>query len=273
MNQSLAMDPMPSPAQPGALLFDRFREAVRGIDLAAIDTPAAIPADFLLEQEGRLASYYIPFESVNTRARVVIVGITPGFAQWKNAVAEAQRQMQAGTAFDELLHRSRLAGAFSGPIRPNLAALLDAIGLHRWLGIGGCGSLFEEHAGIAQVTSALRHPVFVNGKNYSGSPGIVASSFLRAQLLRFFADEARALGDAVFVPMGGSVSEALDWLAAQGIIERQRVLHGLPHPSGANAERVAYFLGRKQGATLSAKTNAAQLDEARERLLAQVAQL
>jgi len=54
------------------------------------------------------------------------------------------------------------------------------------------------------------------------------------------------------------------------VIRAGRVLHGLPHPSGANAERVAYFLGRKERAALSSKTNGAQIDTAREGLLAQM---
>ena len=53
-------------------------------------------------------------------------------------------------------------------------------------------------------------------------------------------------------------------------MKAERILHGLPHPSGANAERVAYFLGRKERAALSSKTNGAQLDAARQALLAQM---
>jgi hypothetical protein len=255
------------------MLFDRFETALREVELDRVATAADIPAPFLLAQEGRLSSHYIPFESVNTGARVVIVGITPGFRQWKNAVAHAQRLLSSGAGRDEVLHGARLAGAFSGAIRPNLAALLDAVGVNRWLGIGTCATLFSEHAQLAQVTSALRHPVFVDGKNYSGSPDMVRNPFLRDQLQRYFAHEAAALAHAVFVPMGACVSEALDWLAAEGVIDGTRILHGLPHPSGANAERIAYFLGRKDRATLSSKTNAAQLDAARAHLLAQVAQL
>jgi hypothetical protein len=73
--------------------------------------------------------------------------------------------------------------------------------------------------------------------------------------------------------MGASVGEGLDWLAAQGVLRADRILHGLPHPSGANAERVAYFLGRKDRSALSSKTNGAQLDAAREALQAQMASL
>ena len=73
--------------------------------------------------------------------------------------------------------------------------------------------------------------------------------------------------------MGASVSEGLHWLVAQGVLPAERILHGLPHPSGANAERVAYFLGKKQRDALSGKTNGAQIDAARAALLAQMAGL
>jgi hypothetical protein len=256
-----------------APLLPRFEQAIREVDLAQVTAPDLIPAPFVLEREGRLASCYIPFESVNLGARVVVVGITPGFTQWKNAVAEAQRQLAQGARPDALLRAARLTGAFSGAIRPNLVALLDAIGVQRWLGIPGCASLFGEHAELVHVTGILRHAIFVNGKNYSGSPDMTRTPFLREQLLRYFAPEAALLPDALYIPMGSSVSEGLDWLAAQGVIRGERILHGLPHPSGANAERVAYFLGRKEKSTLSANTDGDRLDAARTSLLAQMARL
>jgi hypothetical protein len=44
----------------------------------------------------------------------------------------------------------------------------------------------------------------------------------------------------------------------------------LPHPSGANAERIAYFLGRKAKGDLSAKTSPGKLDEAKAQLIKRV---
>ncbi|MCC2971830.1 hypothetical protein [Massilia sp. IC2-476] len=255
------------------VLFSRYRELIRGLDLAQVNAPAQIPDAFLLGREGRYSAHYIPFESVHAQARVVVAGITPGFAQWKNAMREAQHQLAAGRGDDEVLRAARLAGAFSGAIRPNFVALLDAIGVQRWLGIASCASLFGADAGLVQVGAILRHPIFVDGKNYSGSPSPLRQSFLRDQVLRWFAEEARMLPDALYIPMGASVSETLDWLVTEGVIPRGRVLHGLPHPSGANAERVAYFLGRKERAALSGKTNGAQIDAARAALLAQMDEL
>jgi hypothetical protein len=259
----------PAKAMP-APLFSRYREAIRDLDLAQVATPAQIPEAFLLGREGRYSAHYIPFESVHPQARIVVAGITPGFAQWQNAMREAQRQLALGSDDDTVLRAARLAGAFSGAIRPNFVALLDAIGVQRWLGIAGCATLFGEHAGLVQVSAILRHPIFVDGKNYSGSPSPLKNGFLREQVVRWFAEEARQLPDALYIPMGASVSETLDWLVAQGAIAAGRVLHGLPHPSGANAERVAYFLGRKERAALSSKTNGAQIDTAREGLMAQM---
>ncbi|WP_313167166.1 hypothetical protein [Massilia oculi] len=255
------------------ILFDRYADAIARLDLDAIAAPTSIPEHFLLAHEGRYRSYYIPFESVNRAARVVVVGISPGFVQWKNAMREAQRQMAAGASTDEVLVAARQAGAFSGAIRPNFVALLDAIGVQRWLGIASCATLFDTHAHRVHIGAILRHPVFVDGKNYSGTPAMPRHAFLREETLRYFAHEAAMLPDAVYIPMGASVGEGLDWLAAQGVLRADRILHGLPHPSGANAERVAYFLGRKDRSALSSKTNGAQLDAAREALQAQMASL
>ena len=252
------------------ILFDHYADAIARLDLDAIASSASIPEHFLLAHEGRYRSYYIPFESVNRAARVVVVGISPGFAQWKNAMREAQRQMEKGSRREEVLRAARQAGAFSGAIRPNFVALLDAIGVQRWLGIASCATLFGDDAHLVHIGAILRHPVFVDGKNYSGTPAMPRHAFLRDETLRYFAHEAAMLPDALYIPMGASVSEGLDWLAGQGVLPASRILHGLPHPSGANAERVAYFLGKKERSTLSAKTNGAQIDAARQALLAQM---
>ncbi len=252
------------------LLFPRYREAIRGLDLAQVKTPAQIPDGFLLGREGRYSAHYIPFESVHPQARIVVAGITPGFVQWRNAMREAQCQLAAGADDGTVLRAARLAGAFSGAIRPNFVALLDAIGVQRWLGIASCATLFGEDAGLVQVSAILRHPIFVDGKNYSGSPSPLRNGFLRDEVLRWFAHEARQLPQALYIPMGASVGETLDWLVREGVVRAGQVLHGLPHPSGANAERVAYFLGRKERAALSSRTNGAQIDAAREALMAQM---
>jgi len=243
--------------------FAHFAPAIQALELDRINQPSDIPASFLLGQNGPLTSHYIPFDYVNSTARLVLVGITPGFTQWKNAMREAQQQLRAGASTDTAHLAAKRTGAFSGAMRPNLIALLDHIGLHRWLGLTSCDALFSSAGHLVQTTSILRHPVFVDGANYNGTPSMVRTPFLQQQIEAHFAKEAQTLDRAVFVPLGPKLSDGLDWLASRGVIPADRILHGLPHPSGANAERIAYFLGRKPREELSAKTNASKLDEVR----------
>lgn len=254
-------------------LFPRFATAIRTADLTSIDRHTLIPAAFLLEQDGPYAVNYIPFEAVNRAARVVVVGLTPGFIQWRNGVAEAQRQLVAGATQEAALLAAKRFGAFSGPLRPNLVALLDAIGLHEWLDVPSCAALFDTRPDLLHSTSILRHPVSRHGDNYSGMPAPISQPFLRRQIEQYFAQEAAQLAHAIFVPLGPAVAGGVRWLASQGVLSQDRILGGLPHPSGANAERIAYFLGRKERGTLSSRTDPVRLDLARQELIRKVALL
>jgi hypothetical protein len=183
---------------------------------------------------------------------------------------EAQRKLLLGSSDEVALQCAKRTGAFSGPMRSNLVALLDYFEINGWLGIQSCAALFEDASELAQSTSALRHPVFIDGDNYNGTPGMTGHPMLQRMLLDYFAEEAKILKHAVFVPLGPKVSEAMDWLIARGYLDATQVLSGLPHPSGANAERIQYMLERKPRANLSVKTDPVKLDRAREDLRAKV---
>ncbi|RUP75755.1 hypothetical protein C7Y69_18405 [Alteromonas sp. KS69] len=71
--------------------------------------------------------------------------------------------------------------------------------------------------------------------------------------------------------MGQGVDDVLRYLAKKNVISEKQILSGMPHPSGANAERINYFFGRKKREALSIKTNAGKLDEAKKKLLNKLA--
>lgn len=252
------------------MLFSQFRPAILGFSQPV---GRQLPAEFLLHQEGTLSEYYIPFDYLNPAARIVLVGITPGYQQWLDAVTAAQQALLNGDTDQQALYLAKQQGAFSGAIRNNLTRLLDAIGLADWLDIPSCGSLFAENMALVHFTSLFNQPVFVNGKNYNNTPSFRRSALLRKSIERGFASEARQLPQAVFVPLGPVATAGVEWLAEQQLIDPARILAGLPHPSGANSERIHYFLGKKSRETLSRQTNPQLLDQAKALLLQQVAAL
>lgn len=98
------------------------------------------------------------------------------------------------------------------------------------------------------------------GRNYSGSsPRLLANAYLERQLQTRLPQELERLPDAVIVPLGPVVRDALEHLARRRLIDIRRVIPGLVHPSGANAERIACFLGTKAPSAVSVKTDAARI--------------
>lgn len=235
---------------------------------------ATLPAELLLASEGNLQTFYAPFDHVNTGARVVLCGITPGLQQASRALDEARKQLRQGASIEHAKQAAKETASFAGPMRNNLTSLLDHIGLQTLLGIDSCARLFDTHRHLVHYTSALRYPVFLDGQNYSGSPAMLSRPSLRHQVETHLAEEIRTLGpQCLYVPLGPKVTEVFQHLHAKGLLKAEQLLDGLPHPSGANAERISYFLGGKPREKLSSKTNPDVLDSAKARLLAKLATL
>ena len=235
--------------------LNRFRQVI-------LSTPGITPGDesLLVERSGLLSCHYAPFEYINAGAKVVVIGITPGAQQARNALAVLRDALESGHADAEALAIAKRTASFSGPIRNNLVALLNRVGLHKVLGIDSSSRLFHAHSDIAHFTSVLRNPIFNNGKDYSGTPSILANPMLRRMAEQGLENEINALGAAIWIPVGKEPTAVLQHFVSIGRLSAAQVLEGLPHPSGANAERITYFLGTKSRDTLSSRTNPDALD-------------
>jgi hypothetical protein len=230
--------------------------------------------ELMLDASGPISVRYAPFDHIETRARLVVVGITPGLTQATNALQAALEAGRSGLPLEECLAAAKRTASFSGgSIRSNLVAMLDAIGVAQYFGVQSTNVLFLPGSTAVHFTSALRYPVFVNGQNYNGTPDMLKTPILRKQIDEHLSEEARVLGKAIWLPLGPKSEAATAYLVEKGLLERHRVLSGLPHPSGANAERVAVFLGRKRPEDASQKTNPAPLLSAFSRLTSQFASL
>ncbi|HET7569541.1 MAG TPA: hypothetical protein VFK96_03040 [Gammaproteobacteria bacterium] len=233
-----------------------------------------LPQELCMDDDGILSTFYAPFDHINEHAEIVICGITPGLQQALLALREASKQLRSGASVDVAREAAKNTGSFGGPMRRNLVRMLDFIGLHKKLGMPSCSELFGINNRLVHYTSALRYPVFRHGKNYSGVPDMTGCPALRQQLDQNLSTEITVLSnDAIYIPLGPKVEAALKYMADKGAVHPSKILCGMPHPSGANAERIAFFLNEKAESDLSAKTNARRLSENREKIMSLVSAL
>jgi hypothetical protein len=221
---------------------------------------------FTVERAGVIRVVWAPFGYMRDGARVVLVGITPGRYQAERALSVFRDAFAEGVGLQDAVNRVKATASFGGPLRTNLVAMLDYIGLQKPLGLSTCADLFGSSAELMHFTSALHYPVFVNGANYSGAPDLLRTKTLRDWIERTLGGDAGRLPDALWIPLGPKPAKALRYLADRGLIDPIKILDGLPHPSGANAERIAYFLDRKPRVALSRMTSPNAIEVARQRL-------
>jgi hypothetical protein len=102
----------------------------------------------------------------------------------------------------------------------------------------------------------------VDGENYKGAPDPLRTKFLQRLTEQYFVPIMQALPKSIFLPLGPVPAKVMLALADAGVIDRNRILDGIPHPSGPNGERISYFLGKKSRSLLSKKTDPDKLDAA-----------
>jgi hypothetical protein len=203
---------------------------------------------FLLCRERGLDVYYVPFHHLNIHARIVLVGITPGWTQMERAFWAAKKGQADGLNGERLFSYINSTGSFSGPMRTNLVEMLDGIGISRCLGIGSCSDLFSESNHLVHFTSAISAPIFKGGKNYAGvNPRLLEVPTLKAFVLAHLAEELAAMPRAIIIPLGKVPNVVIRFLKENKLVAADRCLTDFPHPSGANGHRKPMFArGRRR---------------------------
>jgi hypothetical protein len=195
---------------------------------------------FLLFKEGDLEVYYAPFHRLNATARIILMGLTPGWTQMEAAFRAARMGLASGLAGERLYEQIARSGSFGGPMRRNLAEMLDEIGLNKRLHLASCAELFTTSTHLAHFTSAVSAPMFRNGENYSGS--LLQFLSLRKWLVDNLAAELALVPKAAIIALGKVAEETVHFLHDQKVINLdRRCLITLPHPSGANGHRKGLF--------------------------------
>ncbi len=223
-------------------LFHRYREKIA--DLDRIEKDSILNGDFALHHDPGLQIYYAPHnEFIHPGARIVIVGITPGWSQTQRAYQTAKDGIAQQLTDEEICFRCKMDSRFAGTMRTNLIAMLNELGLHTRLGLSSCAELFCPENAILHTTSLIKYPCFYKGKNYSGhTPAIGSSEILRKYIQTDFLEELHCL-DAVrlIIPLGAAVESIFRETAVLSSLHTCAVLWGFPHPSGLNVRRTEQF--------------------------------
>ncbi|WP_449599293.1 hypothetical protein [Paenibacillus sp. Marseille-Q9583] len=173
----------------------------------------------LMKRSGKLEMYYAPHnEYINPSAKVIIIGLTPGFTQMRIAIQEAVIGLKAGLLDEEVCRKAKEAARFAGSMRSTLIHMLDTLGLHQYLNLTSCDQLFQKQQTNLHTTSLLRFPVFVEKKN-------------------------------LIIPLGKTVEGMLQLMVSEGKLDDHRCLWGFPHPSGANGHRFKQFASQQENMT------------------------
>lgn len=222
--------------------IEKYKPFIESLPPGSLSKEQLFVKQLLLHEEQDMSIYYVPYEYVNTAAKVMIIGITPGFTQMEVAIRSAREDLVNGVSYDLIDQRAKKLASFAGSMRKNLIDMLDQIGLPAALGIKSSELLFYELRDLLHTTSAIRYPVFIKGKNYTGhSPVILKSETLYHYAESIFLPELLAVKDALVIPLGKSVSDVVKHFADKGWIDKERCLFEMPHPSGANGHRKSQF--------------------------------
>ena len=196
---------------------------------------------FILEKEKNIEIYYAPFDYINSKAKIVIVGITPGLQQ----MLQSYEVINQGKSLKEVKDLS----SFKGSMRTGLIKYLDELKINDILKIKSCESLFNKNSRYLHTTSLVKYPVFDKGKNYSGA-NILKKKILLDFIEKNFLEELKTLEKSIIIPLGNTVSSTIEYLNNKYNLKLRCFLKGFPHPSGANARKNIQFKENKRNMKL-----------------------
>lgn len=207
-------------------------------------------AEFAATVDHPYGQFYAPFDWINEGADIVLIGITPGRRQAKAAIKSLRASLAKGRSATEAAEIAKQSASFEGDMREIAAKLMDRFGLHELFRLTTCADLFGNARRRAHYTSVLRYPILhwqtkkpknrpaVSGWfDYSGGEGALKTDMLSRSIRADFEPEIVSLGKAWLVPFGPVPATALQNLAERGLIDRERILPGINHPSGTQHNR------------------------------------
>jgi hypothetical protein len=238
-----------SAANSGPFAPDRLDAFLNNYSPSSLSKEDLLNEHYMLAADEPFRIYFAPIGGVpEPSAQIIFVGLTPGLTQVE-LCAKLYRETDADTRNDPVAFSRLLKShvAFGGAMRANLCTMLDQLGLQRILNVENCGVLFDAGDTRIATTSALVYPVFVNedNKNFGGAVDLGVRPIFREMICALLAPRLAAVPEALIIPLGKSAGSGVQYLVNADRLDGDRVLLGLPHPSGKNGHRKKHFAERR----------------------------
>lgn len=228
-------------------IFEKYSDVIKELGTLSDRTNPIEELKLWENDKKNLECFYAPFNHVNTSAKLVIIGITPGRTQMNRAISTAA-QWNHSKDIDEMFVMVKKQGSLSGAMRSNIVNMLNKLGYAKRLEIECSSLLWSTEFEDVHFCSLLKYPIFIRGKDYNGTPHPLKVPELYELLMNEFVKDLQQLPtDAELVPLGDFVAGVLVELDNMGLI-KQKVFRfegqvvAPPHPSGANAEAISLLL-------------------------------
>jgi hypothetical protein len=224
-------------------LLDRYIDRVVEITQTGVTREAVLSDEFVLARKDATQVTYAPIHYLNENAKVVILGITPGWAQAEIIFRTVGEALTQGKSKEDACRAAKYAASFAGAMRSNLVAMLDDLGLSRIFSLESSADLFAGRVELLDTGSVLMYPVFNAGQNYTGhTPKLEPRSWLW-QFTDRVQRQLSQYRDALVVPLGKAAESVASRLCDPDSVT---VLRGFPHPSGANGHRKTQFASHRE---------------------------
>lgn len=232
-------------------MHDSYSKLVGRLNSEGTRAVAADP--IIIDEDQRYRVQYIPFEYVNVDARLVMVGITPGNNQVDGSYATLNQRANSGEAKEDILCAIKRDNSFGGKgMKPNLLKMMRHFEFEKFLGIGDVEEIWGESDHLFQATSVVPNAAFKRAKKagvqvwkmFAGSfEEVMGVQMLRQQFESVFVPSVLSMNpQALYVGLGPTPTDALQYCVNQGYIRPDQFLGSLAHPSSSSGSQVGYYL-------------------------------
>jgi len=190
---------------------------------------------------------WAPLDFINRKARIVVVGVTPGPNQARRSYKAVRMAVAKGYNPQADLERIKAEASFRGNvIEPNLMSLLEHSGLAERAGIEDIDDLWTKEASKVHFTSTIRYPTFIKGELFNNQIDSLEHPELKKYVETYLAEELASVPtDADIVALGQKGPRIVRYAAKAAGIDLRRVV-ALPHPSGSATGAVRDFLSKNK---------------------------